>query len=48
MRELPDHGRSRSSVSLQKFPEKYGVVEQIFDVPAKLGHEGGRRTVDVA
>lgn len=31
-----------SSLS-QKFPEKYGVVEQIFDVPAKLG---GMREAD--
>lgn len=43
MRQLPDYGCSRPSVSLQKFPEKYGVVEQIFGVPAKLGHEGGGR-----
>lgn len=43
MRQLPDHGCSRSSVSSQKFPEKYGVDEQIFDVPAKLG---GMREAD--
>lgn len=46
MRQLPDHGCRSSSVSSQKFPEKYGVDEQIFDVPAKLGQRG-RRTVDV-
>lgn len=43
MRRLPVYGCSRPSVSLQKFAEKYGAAEQIFDVPAKLGHKGGGR-----
>lgn len=44
------HGRlveacSRSSGSAQKFPEKYGVDEQIFDVPCQAEDEGrGRLT----